>query len=90
MKKLTFLFIINIASILSAQNIDIQLVANGFDAPVSIKSANDNKLFVVERKGVIKILNADASVNSTPFLDINTRVSDSGSERGLLAARLTA
>ena len=84
MKKLTFLFIINITSILSAQNIDIQLVANGFDAPVSIKSANDNKLFVVERKGVIKILNADGSVNSTPFLDINTRVSDSGSERGLL------
>ncbi|MEN3322459.1 PQQ-dependent sugar dehydrogenase [Mariniflexile soesokkakense] len=84
MKKLALFFITYITSILSAQNIDIELVANGFDAPVSIKSANDSKLFVVERKGVIKILNADGSVNNMPFLDINSKVSDSGGERGLL------
>ncbi|MFG6687586.1 PQQ-dependent sugar dehydrogenase [Mariniflexile sp. HNIBRBA6329] len=84
MKSFASLFIICFTSIIIAQNIDIELVANGFDAPVSIKNANDNKLFIVERKGVIKILNADGSVNSTAFLDINGKVSDSGGERGLL------
>lgn len=84
MKNLASFLIICTASLISAQNIDIELIANGFDAPVSIKHANDNKLFVVERKGVIKILNANGTVNSTDFLDINSKVSDSGGERGLL------
>ncbi|MBP0905194.1 PQQ-dependent sugar dehydrogenase [Mariniflexile gromovii] len=84
MKKTTFLFIICFTSIIAAQNIQIELVANGFEAPVSIKNANDSKLFIVERKGVIKILNANGSVNSTAFLDIDSKVSDSGGERGLL------
>ncbi len=84
MKNLASFLLICTASLISAQNIDIELVANGFDAPVSIKHANDSKLFVVERKGVIKILNANGTVNSTDFLDINGKVSDSGGERGLL------
>lgn len=84
MKNLASFLLICITSLISAQNIDIELVANGFDAPVSIKHANDSKLFVVERKGVIKILNANGTVNSTDFLDINSKVSDSGGERGLL------
>lgn len=85
MKKIFFfLLICLVSSFISAQNIDIELVANGFDRPVSIKHAFDNKLFIVEQKGIIKILNANGSVNSTPFLDINAKVSDSGGERGLL------
>lgn len=84
MKNLASLLLICITTFVYAQNIDIELVASGFDAPVSIKNANDSKLFVVERKGVIKILNADDSVNSTPFLDINSKVTDAGGERGLL------
>ena len=69
---------------LVAQIIDIQLIANGFDKPISIKHGFDNKLFVVEQKGVIKILNANGTVNNTPFLDINSKVTDAGGERGLL------
>lgn len=84
MKNLASLLLICITTFVYAQNIDIELVASGFDAPVSIKNANNSKLFVVERKGVIKILNADDSVNSTPFLDINSKVTDAGGERGLL------
>lgn len=84
MKNFASFLLICTASLISAQNIDIELVANGFDAPVSIKHTNDSKLFVVERKGVIKILNTNGTVNSTDFLDINNKVSDSGGERGLL------
>lgn len=85
MKKIiTFLLISLVSFITNAQNIDIALAANGFDRPVSIKHGFDNKLFIVEQKGVIKILNANGSVNTTPFLNINTKVIDGGGERGLL------
>lgn len=84
MNKLTRLLILFLSTFVSAQNIDIALVANGFDKPVNIKHAGDSKLFVTELKGVIKILNANGIINSTPFLDINSKVSDSGGERGLL------
>ena len=51
---------------------------------VEIKNAGDERLFVVEKSGKIKILNPDGSVNSTPFLDIEDRVSTNANERGLL------
>ena len=84
MKRIITLILFCVVSYLPAQSIDIQLIANGFDRPVSIKHANDSKMFVVEQKGIIKILNDDNSVNSTPFLDIDSKVSNSGGERGLL------
>ncbi len=65
-------------------NISIQTFGSTFNNPVSIKHANDSKLFVVERSGYIQILNDDGTTNTTPFLDIDTKVSNSGNERGLL------
>ncbi|CAH8294940.1 putative secreted protein (Por secretion system target) [Mariniflexile fucanivorans] len=84
MKKSTLFLLFFITSFLYAQNIDIELIANGFNSPVSIKATTDSKLFIVERNGVIKILNGNGTVNGTPFLDITEKVSDSGGERGLL------
>ena len=55
-----------------------------FNSPVEIKNAGDERLFVVEKSGKIKILNQNGSVNSTPFLDIEDRVSTNANERGLL------
>lgn len=54
------------------------------DSPVVIAHAGDARLFVVERRGRIRIINADGSLAATPFLDISTRVDASGSEQGLL------
>ena len=68
-----------------AQDIELEVFATGFSSPVNVKHAGDDRLFVVERAGVIKILNADGTVNSAPFLDINSRVINSGGEQGLLA-----
>lgn len=57
--------------------------AEGFTAPTAIAHAGDERLFIVEQAGVIRIINGDGSIVDTPFLDISDRVS-SGGERGLL------
>lgn len=49
-------------------------VAEGFLDPVNVTNAGDGsgRIFVVERAGRIKIVNADGSVNEEPFLDLTT------------------
>ncbi|HEY6130474.1 MAG TPA: choice-of-anchor V domain-containing protein, partial [Halioglobus sp.] len=58
------------------------LFASGFAQPVAVENAGDGRLFVVERRGVIRIVNSDGSVRPTPFLDIQARVDDESSEMG--------
>jgi glucose/arabinose dehydrogenase len=57
--------------------------ATGFSAPVDIKNCGDDRLFVVEQRGIIKIVDTAGVVNALPFLNIQTRVKF-GSEQGLL------
>ncbi len=49
-------------------------VADGFLDPTNVASAGDNsgRLFVTERVGRIKIVNADGSVEADPFLDLTS------------------
>lgn len=72
-----------ISSFSFAQTINLQSFATGFTNPVGIAHAGDTRLFVVERGGLIKILNANGTVNSTPFLNVST-LTNAGGERGLL------
>ncbi len=81
-KKLSLIFFI-ISSVVIAQAVDVELFKSGFSNPVDIQNAGDDRLFIVEKNGVIKILNADATINPIPFLNISSLVS-SGGERGLL------
>ena len=81
--KLIFLIIIFSNSIFS-QSVVLESFGPSFNSPVEIKNAGDERLFVVEKSGKIKILNSDGTVNSTPFLDIEDRVSTNANERGLL------
>ncbi|MFQ6615180.1 MAG: PQQ-dependent sugar dehydrogenase [Fidelibacterota bacterium] len=65
-----------------------KLVAHGFSKPVYVTShpEDPSRLFVVEQKGVIKIIE-NGEVLSRPFLDITDRVHNPvtpGDERGLL------
>jgi len=84
MKNKANLFIILlIPYFLFAQDIELNVFASGLNNPLDLKHAGDNRLFAVERGGLIKIINPDGSVNGTPFLDIDTKVL-SGGERGLL------
>jgi len=76
---LTFLF----SATLQAQTFDLSPFASGFSAPLNIQHAGDERLFIVEQGGRIKILNPDGSVNTSPFLNLSGSIS-SGGERGLL------
>lgn len=59
--------------------------ATGLNAPVGVYNAGpgDDRLFVIEQAGVIRIVQSNGAVVPTPFLDISARVL-SGGERGLL------
>lgn len=84
MKTFIFSTIALFLSIVSiSQTVEIELFQNGFTSPVDIQNAGDDRLFIVEQAGRIKILNSDGTTNATPFLTITDRVG-SGGERGLL------
>lgn len=60
-------------------------VAAGFVRPVDIQHSGDGsgRLFILEKPGRIKIIK-EGKLLSTPFLDIESKVNDSGNEEGLL------
>lgn len=68
---------------LFSQTVSLELFASGFSSPLEIQNAGDDRLFVTEQQGVIKIMDLDGNVNATPFLNISGQVLGSG-ERGLL------
>ncbi|MEZ5022998.1 MAG: PQQ-dependent sugar dehydrogenase [Chitinophagales bacterium] len=84
--KLYLLVLLNILSLnLFAQpNLVVDEYASGFTSPVNISHAHDDRLFVVEQPGVIKIIDNDGVIRDTAFLDIKDRVNDGGNEQGLL------
>ena len=67
--------------------IQLVKVASGFNDPVNIAFPNDGtgRIFVVERAGTIRVVEADGSVREDPFLDLTSEVTAQGSgEQGLL------
>ena len=86
MKKIITLICIFISTFSFSQEINLVEVASGFSSPVDIANAGDERLFVVERRGRIKVINADGTVRDELFLnidDIVRNVSGQG-EQGLL------
>jgi len=80
------LAVLFMAPSLQAQiDVDIQLVefASGFNNPTDLTHAGDERLFVVEQNGLIRILLPDGTVNATNFLNMTT-LTTGGGERGLL------
>ncbi|ARN77744.1 hypothetical protein BST97_06890 [Nonlabens spongiae] len=95
MKKLFYFVIALLVSMashqkLSAQSIDLAPIASGLNAPVDIKSAGDERLFIVEQVGLIKIIDLTTnSISPNAFLDISSLIS-TGGERGLLSMAFPA
>ena len=83
MKTLLLFFFILMSFFGHSQTISLQSFGTGFSSPVEITNAGDSRLFVVQKGGLIRILNANGTVNSTPFLNLSSIVS-TNSERGLL------
>jgi glucose/arabinose dehydrogenase len=83
MKKTLLYYLLMLSYLGQSQTISLQSIATGFASPVEITNAGDSRLFVVQKGGLIRILNADGTVNPTPFLNLSAFVS-TNSERGLL------
>lgn len=58
----------------------------GFIRPVDIAAVgeNDPRLFIVEKRGIIWILDENGDKLENPFIDIRDRVRDNSNEQGLL------
>lgn len=62
-------------------------VASGLKVPVGIEHsglAGDERLFVLEQAGTIRLVRADGSVDPRPFLDLTTQIRITSWEQGLL------
>ncbi len=64
--------------------IDLEQFASGLSSPIGLTNAGDDRLFVIEQDGKIRIIDENGQVLSTPFLDIDSRVNSAANERGLL------
>ncbi len=69
---------------LFSQNVIVESFGTGFTKPVNIQHAGDDRLFIVEQDGKIKILNANGTTNVADFLNIDAIVRSVGNEQGLL------
>lgn len=72
-----------IAGAAAAQDLTLTPFASGFTRPVAIAHAGDSRLFVVQKNGVIRVVQSDGTVLPTPFLDLTGQVA-TGNEQGLL------
>lgn len=79
----TFLFCLTIL-MAHSQTIDIEIYATGFNQPLGMANAGDGRLFVLEKPGLIQIIDENGNRNSTPFLNIDPLVINGGGETGLL------
>lgn len=83
MKKHLLLFSVFSSISFYSQSINLEEFASGLSNPVEIAHANDNRLFVVQQTGAIKVVNANGTVNTTDFLNVTSKITFGG-ERGLL------
>ncbi|MEO8861717.1 MAG: PQQ-dependent sugar dehydrogenase [Ginsengibacter sp.] len=70
-----------------AQKLALVPYTSGLNFPIDLKNCGDDRLFIAENAGIIKIANADGSLRTTPFLDISSKV-DNVAEGGLLGLAL--
>lgn len=67
--------------------VGLKLVASGFAAPMEFISSKDERMFVVDQVGLVKVMTADGKLQEKPFLDISDRMvklTPGYDERGLL------
>jgi len=67
-----------------ASAVQLEAFSSGLSQPVYLTHAGDDRLFVVEKQGTIRIIE-NGQLQEQPFLDIQGRVTSSGYEQGLLS-----
>jgi len=86
MKKLFTILAMFIATAFTYGQAQVQLsnFIAGFNRPVDIVNAGDARLFVVEQQGRIILIDENGVKQSTPFLDIRSKVNLGQNEQGML------
>ncbi len=70
------------ASAAIVEGVELRLLASGLDSPVALAQAGDDRVFIAEQSGRIRVLAGDILLPE-PYLDLRNRVT-SGGEQGLL------
>jgi glucose/arabinose dehydrogenase len=86
-KRFLLLGAMLIAGVANAQTIQVEDFAEGFNQPVDMAIAPgvNDRVFVVERPGMIHMLKLDGQKINAPFLNIQDLVLDTFLEQGLLS-----
>ncbi len=88
MRQTKFILFVTICLItqgilLSQNTIALKKVVGGLSIPIYMTHAGDERIFIVEKAGRIKILN-NGKIQDTVFLNITSKVNSRGNEQGLL------
>jgi len=85
-KSLCFLALVHLAFIGNAQpsQLTFTTFASGLNKPLFVTHAGDERVFIVEKDGYIRIASQQGVVQTTAFLNIDARVKSTGNEQGLL------
>lgn len=68
----------------NAQSLNVTPFVSGLTNPIDIRHGGDDRLFVAERNGRIRVINTDGTLRSVPFLDITSKISSASGEEGFL------
>lgn len=67
------------------QEVTLDLVSQGLNQPTVVAApSGDDRLFVTERFGMIRVIDANRSLLDAPFLDLTDQVLAGGIEQGML------
>jgi hypothetical protein len=77
-------FFLSISLQTTAQKLAVVPYVSGITSPIDFKHCGDDRLFVADRTGLIRIINADGTLRATPFLDVTSKVSSTSGEEGFL------
>jgi glucose/arabinose dehydrogenase len=83
---LSFLISLSTGVIAQGFSVIFDTYVSGLTQPTTIVNASllDDRLFITERSGTIRIVDSGGFLLATPFLDISSIVGSSGGEQGLL------
>lgn len=82
--RLLIVVLLGLSACAPAMGMRVTRVADGFDGALLVQApAGDDRLFVVEQTGKIRILRPNGTVAPQPFLDVSSLIT-AGGEQGLL------
>lgn len=67
-----------------SQAVTVTPYVSGLTSPIDIRHCGDDRLFVAQRGGSIRVVNSDGTLRATPFLDIASKISSTSGEEGFL------